>query len=128
MHQSDTPPLLKDIGDSEYPQKLERIIAKMLAKSNFRPALPIVGRCGQRVIAAGARSGRPSHSEADDDDEDDEDNDDDNEVIDQVEPDLAERIRNAAKPLTLGFIMLAGIALLSSQIINPAPRQKALEK
>ncbi len=126
MHQSDTAPLLKDIRDSEYPQKLERIIAKMLAKSPDQRYQSLADAAKELLLLERAL-GRPSHLEADNDNDDDEDNNDDNEVIDQVEPDLAERIRSAAKPLTLGFIMLAGIALLSSQIINPAPRQKAAE-
>jgi serine/threonine protein kinase len=123
MHQSDTAPLLKDIGDSDYPQKLERIIAKMLAKSPDQRYQSLADAAKELLLLERAL-GQPSHLATDNDIDEELD---DNEVIDQVEPDLAERIRSAAKPLTLGFIMLAGIALLSSQITNPAPRHKAAE-
>jgi serine/threonine protein kinase len=127
MHQSDSPPLLKDIGDSDYPQKLERIIAKMLAKSPDQRYQSLADAAKELLLLERALS-QPSHLEADNDNDEELDEElDDNDFIDQVEPDLAARIRSAAKPLTLGFIMLAGIALLSSQITNPAPRHKAAE-
>jgi serine/threonine protein kinase len=118
MHQSDTTPLLKDIGDSEYPQKLERIIAKMLAKSPEQRYQSLADAANELLLLERAL-GRSSHLQADND------NEDGSEAVNEVEPDLAERIRSAAKPLTLGFILLTCTVLFASQILNSAPKRKA---
>ncbi len=125
MHQSDTPPLLIDIGDCEYPQKLERIIAKMLAKSPDQRYQSLAD-AAQELLLLERALGRPSHLQVDEGSEYDE-CDEDNEVIDQIEPDLADRIRSAAKPLTLGFILLTCTILFASQILNSGPKRKAAE-
>ncbi len=125
MHQSDTPPLLKDIGETEYPQKLERIVAKMLAKSPDQRYQTLADAASQLLLLERSL-GQPSNiqPQAESDNEDDVD---DNEVIEKVEPDLAERIKSAAKPLTLGFVLLTCIALFASQIPSSAPKRKAPE-
>lgn len=125
MHQSDTPPLLKDIGDSEYPQKLERIIARMLAKSPDQRYQSLAEAANELLLLERALS-QPYHLQADNDNEDDNYQDhDENEAIEQVGPDLAERFRSAAKPLAIGFILLTCTVVFASQTLNSAPKSKA---
>lgn len=128
MHQSELPPSLKDIGEMEYPPKLERIIAKMLAKEPEQRYQSLADTAKDLLLLERSL-GQPSHRQTHSSktpinlETDSSDQWDDSE--DQVEPSLIERIRNSAKPLTVAVLVLAAAALLTTRILAaPKPEKK----
>jgi serine/threonine protein kinase len=125
MHQSEPAPSLKDIGEMEYPPKLERIIAKMLAKAPEQRYQSLADTAKDLLLLERSL-GQPSHKQTHSSkttinlETDSSDQWDDGE--DQVEPSLGERIRSSAKPLTVAVLVLAAAALLTNRILAPAPR------
>ncbi len=128
MHQSEPAPSLKDIGEMEYPPKLERIITKMLAKEPEQRYQSLADTAKDLLLLERSL-GQPSHKQTHSSkttinlETDSSDQWDDGE--DQVEPSLIERIRNSAKPITVAVLVLAAAALLTTRILAaPKPEKK----
>jgi len=146
MHQSDVAPTLKDIGDMEYPPQLERIIAKMLAKApeqryqslaeTAKDLLLLERSLGQPSYRQTERRGTASDTELDNHNRlEYSDQLDDRDDIDDIKPNLMERIQNSAKPLAAALLVLSATALIAGLFLAPTPKsaknvasQKAMYK
>ncbi len=138
MHQSDPPPLLKDIGEIDYPKELERIVAKMLAKAPEQRYQSLADTAKDLLLLerslgrlAYSPSSSPYSSQPDSQSASkSEANLRLNETLDredleeeEVEQSLTERIKSSAKPLAAVLLTLVVTALIAHQILASPPKQ-----